>query len=104
MKVKKIKLSPGDILFACTEGLIESHSLRGETFGKSRIQKSLIENMNYPASKISQFVYDDMKEFTSRELEADITSAVFKYRSKSHVVVEQVEDNQSNDSLPEENI
>ena len=59
--------------------------------------------MNYPASKIAQFVYDDMKEFTSRELEADITSAVFKYRLKSQVVVEQDDDNQSDVPKSEEN-
>ncbi len=103
LKVKKIKLSPGDILFACTEGLIESHSLRGEIFGKSRIQKSLIENMSYPASKIAQFIYDDMKEFTSKELEADITSAVFKYRQKSQAVVEEVSNDDTSNEQQDEN-
>lgn len=91
LKVKKIKLSPGDVLFACTEGLIESHSLRGETFGKSRIQKSVVENLSYPASRIVQFAYDDLKEFTSKELEADITTVVFKYRAKQQAYVESIE-------------
>ncbi|MBO5137234.1 MAG: serine/threonine-protein phosphatase [Spirochaetaceae bacterium] len=79
LKVKKIKLSPGDIVFACTEGLIESHSLRGEIFGKDRIQKSVVENMTYPADKIAQFTYQNLLAFTSKELEADITVLALKY-------------------------
>ena len=82
LKVKKVKLSPGDIIFACTEGLIESHSLRGETFGKDRIQKSIMENLSYPAEKISRFTHQNLLSFTSRELEADITILTIKYLSK----------------------
>lgn len=77
-KVKKIKLNPGDVIFSCTEGLIESQSLRGESFGKARLQKSIMENLNYSANKITQFTYENLREFTSKEQAADITCLAMK--------------------------
>ena len=50
-KVKKIKLNPGDVIFACTDGLIESQSLRGESYGKARLQKSIMDNLSYSSNK-----------------------------------------------------
>ena len=82
VKVKKIKLNPGDIVFACTEGLIDSLSLRGEMFGKDRIQKSIMENLTYASDKLAQFTYQNLLAFTSKELEADITVLVLKYLSR----------------------
>ncbi|MBQ4332067.1 MAG: SpoIIE family protein phosphatase, partial [Spirochaetaceae bacterium] len=78
LKVKKIKLNPGDLVFACTEGMIESQSLRGEAFGKARIQRSIMDNLNYSSNKIIQFTCENLKEFTSKEQEADITCLVMK--------------------------
>lgn len=77
-KVKKIKLNPGDLIFSCTDGLIESQSLRGEAFGKARLQRAIMENLSYSANKITQFTYENLKEFTSKEQEADITCLVMK--------------------------
>ena len=79
VKVKKVKLAPGDVVMTCTDGLIETQSIRNEAFGKERIQKSLIENLMYPAAKIAQFTYDSLVKFTSKELEDDITVFVMKY-------------------------
>lgn len=73
VKVKKVRLNPGDLLFACTEGLIESQSLRGEPFGKARIQKSIMDNLGHSADKVLRFTCESLREFTSREQEADIT-------------------------------
>ena len=66
------------MIFSCTEGLIESQSLRGESFGKARLQKSIMENLNYSANKITQFTYENLREFTSKEQAADITCLAMK--------------------------
>lgn len=80
IKVKKVKLAEGDFFAACTDGLIETRSLRGEMFGKDRVQHTLTENATYPANKMAQFAYDSLVQFTSKELEDDITVLVMKYR------------------------
>ena len=79
IKVKKVSLAEGDIIFTCTDGLIESRSLRGDEFGKSRVQNVLTDNSNYPATKMAQFAYNTLVEFTSKELEDDVTVLVLKY-------------------------
>ena len=79
IKVKKIKLSQGDIVLVCTDGLIESTSLRGEQFSKERVQKCIMENSTYPADKMAQFEYDSLIQFTSKELENDVTVLVLKH-------------------------
>lgn len=79
VKVKKVKLSPGDMILACTDGLIESKSLRGEMFGKSRIQHTMMDNSNYPAERMAKFTYDALVKFTSKELDDDVTIFMMKY-------------------------
>ena len=79
IKVKKVRLAPGDIVFSCTDGLLESVSLRGERFGKIRVQKNMVENMQYPAQKMAQFTFDALGKFTSTGLENDITILTLKY-------------------------
>ncbi len=79
VKVKKVKLAPGDIVFTCTDGLIETKSLRGEKFGKARLQNEIMENSSYPASKMAQFSYESLAQFTSAALEDDVTIFLFKY-------------------------
>lgn len=79
IKVKKVKLAPGDIVLSCTDGLIETKSLRGEEFGRSRIQNAILENLTYPAQKMAQFTYDALANFTSKEIEDDITILFLKY-------------------------
>lgn len=79
IKVKKVKLSPGDIVMACTDGLIESLSLRGDKFGKDRVQKNLVDNVMFDADKMAQFEYDALTQFTSKQVENDVTVLVLKY-------------------------
>ncbi|MFA6937797.1 MAG: PP2C family protein-serine/threonine phosphatase [Treponema sp.] len=79
VKVKKVKLAEGDIVLSCTAGLIETHSLRGEIFGKDRAQKALMDNATYPSTKMAQFTYDSLVQFTSKEIEDDVTILVLKY-------------------------
>ena len=82
VKVKKIKLNPGDILLACTDGLLNAKNIRGEFFGKDRVQYSITENLSFPAEKMSQFLYDQLLDFTSKELEDDVSVLTIKYISK----------------------
>jgi serine phosphatase RsbU (regulator of sigma subunit) len=82
LKVKKIALNPQDILLMTTDGLIDATNLRGERFGKDRVQRHLMDNRSYPSGRIAKFLSDNLAEFVSRELEDDITILVMKYLSK----------------------
>ena len=79
VSVKQIKLNKNDIVLTCTDGLIESHSLRGEKFGKDRIQRFMVANAMYPASRMAQFEYDELMKFMSHEMEDDVSVLVLKY-------------------------
>lgn len=82
LKVKKILLNPQDIILMTTDGMVDSTNLRGERFGKDRIQRMLMDNRTYPAGRIAKFLCDSLGEFVSREMEDDITVLVFKYLSR----------------------
>lgn len=82
IKVKQIKLQSGDMLAVSTNGLINSHSLRGETFGKERIKQTIMDNYTYPANRIARFTFDTLQRFMSKELEDDITMLVIRYFGK----------------------
>ncbi len=79
LSVKTIKLSRGDIVLACTDGLINSHSLRGEQFGKERVQQALLDNSTYPAQRMAQFTFDSLLKFMSKEMEDDVSILIMKY-------------------------
>jgi len=82
LKIKKIVLGPQDILLMTTDGLVDSTNLRGERFGKDRVQRLMMDNRSYPAGRMAQFLCDSLSGFVSRELEDDITVLVFKYLKK----------------------
>ena len=79
ISVKTTKLSYGDIILACTDGLIQSHSLRGEQFGKERVQQAILDNSTYPAQRMAQFTFDNLMKFMSKEMEDDVSILVLKY-------------------------
>ena len=79
VKVKKIKLGKGDMILACTSGLLTSTSLRGEMFGRERVQNLMMENMTFPAERMAQFTYDALVKFASKELSDDVSIIVMKY-------------------------
>ena len=81
--VKTTKLSRGDIILACTDGLVQSHSLRGEQFGKERIQQCILDNSTYPAQRMAQFTFDSLIKFMSKEMEDDVSILVLKYETAS---------------------
>ena len=78
IKVKKVKLNPGDILFACTDGVLDSKSLRGEAFGKDRLQKTIIENTGLSAQSMISTTYNSLLEFLSKELDDDVSIFTLK--------------------------
>ena len=79
ISVRQIKLAKGDVVLSCTNGVLTSRSLRGETFGKERVQQVILSNLTYPASRIAQFLYDNLVKFMSKEIEADVSALVIKY-------------------------
>ena len=79
--VKTTKLNRGDIILACTDGLVTSHSLRGEQFGKERIQQCILDNSTYPAQRMTQFTFDSLIKFMSKEMEDDVSILVLKYET-----------------------
>jgi hypothetical protein len=79
ISVKTTKLNHGDIIMACTDGLIQSHSLRGEQFGKERVQQALLDNSTYPAQRMAQFTFEGLLKFMSKEMEDDVSILVIKY-------------------------
>lgn len=82
LKVKKIALNPEDVILMTTDGLVDSTNLRGERFGKDRVQRMLMDNRGYQAGRIAKFLYESLSEFVSRELDDDITVLVIKYLKK----------------------
>jgi len=77
-KVKKTTFNQGDILFACTDGLIDSRNIRGEKFGKDRIQKSIMENTSQTAAKIADLSFQAINNFTTKGLDDDVSILVLK--------------------------
>lgn len=92
ISVKQIKLHQNDVVFCSTNGLIESHSLRGEQFGKDRITRNFLANRMYPAHRMAQFANDALNKFMSHEMEADVTVLVLKYLEDGEVEEEQEEE------------
>ena len=82
IRVKKIHLNADDTLLLTTDGLIDSVSLRGERYGKERVQRFLVNNRHYPAARITQFLVENLMDFTSTELTDDITVLAMKFMSK----------------------
>ncbi|WP_147634190.1 PP2C family protein-serine/threonine phosphatase [Treponema pectinovorum] len=78
IKVKKVTLNPGDIVVTCTDGLIDSKSLRGEQYGKERIQKSITESTAFSAHNMAYSIYQAAADFLSKELDDDASILVIK--------------------------
>lgn len=102
ISVKTTKLNHGDIILACTDGLVQSHSLRGEQYGKERIQQAILDNSTYNAQRMAQFTFDDLVKFMSKEMEDDVSILVLKYESKvQKEEFAEVQESENNE-IPEE--
>ena len=87
LKVKQIKMNAGDVIAITTAGLINSHSLRGEQYGKDRIKKSMTDNYMYSGMRMCSFLFDDLKRFMAKELDDDITVMMIRYLDKDSQTV-----------------
>ncbi len=83
LSVKTTKLNRGDIILACTDGLISSHSLRGEKYGRERVSQAVIDNSTYPAQRMAQFTFEGLRTFMSKEMEDDVSIFVLKYKTSA---------------------
>ncbi len=102
LKVKQIHLNAGDIIAASTAGLINSHSLRGEQYGKDRIKQAMTDNYMYKANRMVNFTFDNLKKFMAKELEDDITLMIFRYLGKDNVTLQDEESSEAVEETPAE--
>ena len=77
--IRKSVFKSGDILLATTDGLTDAESVRGQRYGKERIQKLLQENRGASAERIVRFLSESVSEFVSQELNDDITILALKF-------------------------
>ncbi len=78
ISIKKIQLNAGDVILTCSDGITESLSLRGEEYGKRRIENLLLENRLFPAQNICTFLYDDVQAFTAKGITDDVSILILK--------------------------
>ncbi|MCR5046429.1 MAG: serine/threonine-protein phosphatase [Treponema sp.] len=102
LKVKQIKMNAGDVIAITTAGLINSHSLRGEQYGKDRIKKSMTDNYMYSGMRMCAFLFDDLKRFMAKELDDDITVTMIRYLDKDSQTVSD-DDEEAGDGSPDNN-
>lgn len=103
LKVKQMKLNPGDVLAITTAGIINSHSLRGDQYGKDNIKKSMTDNYMYDGMHMASFLFDDLKRFMAKDLDEDITVMMIRYLDKDTQTVSNLdEDGQATEAAEEE--
>ena len=78
IKVKKVQLSSGDLLVGVTNGLLETKSLRGDSFGKARVQRVVLDNIKQPAKKLCDLLSTAVREFADKEMEEDASALIIK--------------------------
>lgn len=100
LKVRQIKLNPGDVLGITTEGIIKSHSLRGDRYGKDNIRKSMTENYMYDGTHMVTFLLDDLKRFIAKDVDEDITVMMIRYLGKDSQTVQDDEGEAENSETP----
>ena len=66
-----ISMTPGDRLFAYTDGIIDAPNPEGESFGLTRLKDALDANTGAPLSELKSAVLKTFHEFTEKELTQD---------------------------------
>ena len=66
-----IPMTPGDRLFAYTDGIIDAPNPEGESFGLDRLKDALDANTEVPLSELKSAVLKTLYEFTKNELTHD---------------------------------
>lgn len=79
-----IDLAPGDLFVLYTDGLVEAESLKGEMFGRARLERFVRRNAALKAGELCEVIYAEMRRFTAdSRLEDDTTIVVAKVLSPS---------------------
>ena len=66
-----ISMIPGDRLFVYTDGIIDTPSPAGESFGLTRLKDVLDANAAIPLSKLKSAVLKTLNQYTEKELTHD---------------------------------
>jgi len=66
-----ISMTPGDRLFAYTDGIIDAPNPEGESFGLARLKDALDANTGVPLSELKSAVLKTFHKFTEKELTQD---------------------------------
>jgi len=66
-----ISMTPGDRLFAYTDGIIDAPNPEGESFGLARLKDALDANVSASLSELKSAVLKTLHEFTEKELTHD---------------------------------
>lgn len=66
-----ISMTPGDRLFAYTDGIIDAPNPEGESFGLARLKDALDANTGVPLSELKSAVLNTLYKFTEKELTHD---------------------------------
>ena len=66
-----IPMTPGDRIFAYTDGIIDAPNPEGKSFGLARLKDALDENTGAPLSELKSAVLKTLHEYTEKELTHD---------------------------------
>jgi sigma-B regulation protein RsbU (phosphoserine phosphatase) len=66
-----ISMTPGDRLFAYTDGIIDAPNPEGKCFGLERLKDALDANTGAPLSELKSAVLRTLLEYTEKELTHD---------------------------------
>jgi serine phosphatase RsbU (regulator of sigma subunit) len=66
-----IPMAPGDRLFVYTDGIIDTPSPEGESFGLARLKDALDANTGVPLSELKSAVLKTLHQYSGKELTHD---------------------------------
>ncbi|MBN1242003.1 MAG: serine/threonine-protein phosphatase [Spirochaetales bacterium] len=81
IKTRRVAIAPGSTLAIATDGILEATNLRGERFGKERLQRALAEYHSYEAPKAVDLAVKAAYDFGDGDIEDDVT--LFILRTKA---------------------
>jgi serine phosphatase RsbU (regulator of sigma subunit) len=64
ISTKRERLQEGDLLFLYTDGVIESHSMKNQLFGKERLQKFLLQTSSKSSEKMIEKLLSEIENFS----------------------------------------
>ena len=81
LKLRRVPLAAEAVLLISTDGILESESLRGERYGKERLQRSFWANRTASAEVLAESMLKDLLAYTNNRQEDDITVFALKYHA-----------------------